>query len=129
VRLDEVAHAKSKLLYDYDFGDGWEHDVLVERVEPTTEGEQLPVCLDGRRARPPEDCGGPYGYANLMEAMADPKHPEHDEMREWVGPYWQPEDFELELVNKQLRALGARWRRVTAPGRPRVRSAARPAND
>jgi hypothetical protein len=129
VRLHELAGLKSKLIYDYDFGDGWEHDVLVERVDAADGSLPLPICLDGRRSRPPEDCGGPYGYANLVEALADPKHPEHQEMREWVGPYWRAEHFDIDFVNKELRTLGARWQRAAAPRRPRSRSATRPAND
>jgi len=127
VRLCDVATEKSKLIYDYDFGDGWEHDVVVERVEPA----RSPVleCLDGRRARPPEDCGGPHGYAELMVTLANPKHPEHAEMLQWVGPYWQPEDFDLELVNKRLRAIGTRWQKATVPRRARPRAMTRPAND
>jgi hypothetical protein len=127
VRLCEVADVKSKLIYEYDFGDGWEHEVLVERVDPAI--SVVPECLDGRRARPPEDCGGPHGYAELVETLADPKHPEHSEMREWVGPYWQPEEFDLQLVNKELRKLGARWQKAAETRRARSRSAIRPAND
>src|SRR5262249_13838986 len=100
VRLCEVAAVDSKLIYEYDFGDGWQHDLVVERVDPAN--SLVLECLDGRRARPPEDCGGPHGYANLMVTLSDPKHPEHEEMSEWVGPYWQPEDFDLKLVNKEL---------------------------
>ncbi len=85
VRLCDVATVKSKVIYDYDFGDGWEHDVVVERVEPAR--SLVLECLDGRRARPPEDCGGPHGYAELIVALADPKHTEHAEMLQWVGPW------------------------------------------
>jgi hypothetical protein len=125
VWLDQVANAKSRLVYEYDFGDGWEHDVVVERVDVAS--EPMPICLDGRRSRPPEDCGGPPGYENLLEALADPKHPEHAEMREWAGPYFQPEHLDLELVNKELRALGARWQKAVAR-KARPRAASRGAN-
>lgn len=76
----------SKMRWDYDFGDGWEHDVLVEAVEPRRSEVTYPVCLAGKRACPPDDCGGPWGYGNLLAALADPNHPEHDEMTEWAPP-------------------------------------------
>ena len=126
-QLEEIAVAKSKFIYEYDFGDGWEHDVFVETVEPATESG--PECVEGRRAIPPEDCGGTHGYANLIETLADPKHEEHESMREWVGPYWQSERFDIDVVNKELRALGVRWQRRGAPRRPRSRTTAKPAND
>jgi hypothetical protein len=129
VRLHEVAGVKSKLIYDYDFGDRWEHDVVVEHVDAASPAEMLPVCTDGRRACPPEDCGGPWGYGNLLEALADSKHPEHAELSEWVSPHWLPDDFNSDLVNKELHALSARWRRPMAPRRPRAHGAVRPAND
>jgi hypothetical protein len=125
VRLEQVAKVRAKLVYEYDFGDGWEHDILVEAVEPATDRDVLPVCLDGRRACPPEDCGGPHGYANLLESLADPRHPDHDEMKGWIGPDFAAEHFDLDHVNKELRTLAARWR-PRAAARPRPR---RSAND
>jgi hypothetical protein len=129
VRLEDVADVKSRLVYEYDFGDGWEHDIVVERVD--VGGEPVPTCVDGRRSRPPEDCGGPHGYDNLLLILADPKHPEHAEMREWAGPYFHAEQFDLDFTNKQLRALGTRWQRAAArkTRTPRVRSTRIPAND
>lgn len=106
---------KSKLIYDYDFGDRWEHDVVVEHVDAASPAEMPPVCTDGGRACPPEDCGGPWGYGNLLEALADSKHPEHAELSEWVSPHWLPDDFNSDLVNKELHALSVRWRRPMAP--------------
>jgi hypothetical protein len=119
VRLDEVAGLKSRLAYEYDFGDGWVHDVVVERVD--TGSEPAPICLDGRRAGPPEDCGGPFGYERLLEVLADPRHPEHAEMLEWAGPYVRPGHFDLEFTNKKLRTLGTRWQRAV-PRRARARA-------
>lgn len=129
VGLDQVARPKSKLVYAYDFGDGWEHDIVVERVEQAAPSDSLPACTDGRRACPPEDCGGPLGYENLVAALSDKKHPEHAELTEWVGPYWTPEAFDIDFANRELRALGARWKRATTPRRPRARATPRPAND
>jgi hypothetical protein len=79
-----VSRAKDKLIYEYDFGDSWEHELLVEKILPLEEGKRYPVCLTGKRACPPEDCGGIWGYASLLEAIRDPEHPEHEEMVEWV---------------------------------------------
>lgn len=77
-------------VYAYDFGDGWEHEVEV--VGP---GGEAPDCVDGEGTCPPEDCGGPYGYAQLLEALADPRHPEHEAMRNWVGDGLRPFDHEV----------------------------------
>jgi hypothetical protein len=71
---DVLPKVGTKMRWDYDFGDGWEHDVLVEAISMRDRGVEYPVCLAGRRACPPEDCGGPWGYADLLEALADPDH-------------------------------------------------------
>jgi hypothetical protein len=103
VHLKEVAPAAgSRLLYEYDFGDGWEHRIVVEKILPPQRGVHLPVCLAGKRACPPEDCGGVWGYADLLAALADPAHPEHEAMLRWVGGPFDPEAFDLEAVNEAL---------------------------
>ena len=98
-----LPRAKSKLVYEYDFGDSWEHEVLVEKVLDAEPGVAYPVCVAGKRACPPEDCGGVWGYAEFLEAIRDPEHPEHDGMLEWVGGDFDPEDFDLDDVNAALR--------------------------
>ena len=70
-----VRGEKSKFLYEYDFGDSWEHELLVEKILPLDEGKRYPVCLTGKRACPPEDCGGVWGYASFLEAIHDPRAP------------------------------------------------------
>lgn len=103
IKLAEVApEEKSKFTYEYDFGDGWEHDVRVERILPADPKIDLPVCLKGKRACPPEDCGGPYGYLDLLEVLADPDDPEHEEMLDWLGGEWDAEAFDLDAVNVML---------------------------
>jgi hypothetical protein len=92
----------SKFRYDYDFGDGWEHTVLVEKVLPPEPGERYPICLAGKRACPPEDIGGPYGYEMFLEAIADTEHPQHDEFMEWIGGAFDPERFSIQEVNEIL---------------------------
>ena len=69
---------KSKFLYEYDFGDSWEHELLVEKILPREEGKCYPLCLAGKRARPPEDCGGIWVYVDFLAAIRDPQHPEHE---------------------------------------------------
>ena len=71
--------------YEYDLGDGWEHEVLLEKLVPAEPGGRYPACLDGARACPPEDCGGTGGSEQLIEALADPRHPGHDDLLQWLG--------------------------------------------
>jgi hypothetical protein len=92
--------------YEYDFGDGWQHRIEVEKVLPPELGVRYPRCLAGKRACPPEDVGGIYGYAEFLEAIADPEHEEHEAMLEWVGGAFDPEAFELQAVNERLAHLG-----------------------
>jgi Plasmid pRiA4b ORF-3-like protein len=98
-------HEKVKFLYEYDFGDSWEHELLVEKILPRDEGKRYPVCLTGKRACPPEDCGGIWGYASFLAAIRDPEHPEHDEMLEWVGGEFDPDVLDLDEVNRELQRL------------------------
>ena len=103
VKLSDVAPGEgARLAYEYDFGDSWVHEIVVEKVLPPDPSLRHPVCVKGRRACPPEDCGGPWGYAEMLEALADPEHPEHEEMMEWVGPAWDPEEFEPDEANVLL---------------------------
>lgn len=100
-----------KLVYEYDFGDGWEHEIIVEKKLVPEAGVAYPRCSAGRRACPPEDCGGPWGYGALLEAVADPEHSEHEEKSEWLGDDFDAEAFDLEAVNARLesrRRLGLR---------------------
>jgi hypothetical protein len=99
---DVLRNRGDRLVYEYDFGDGWEHDVVVEAVLPVHDGSF--VCTTGRRACPPDDCGGPYGYAELLHILAHPEHPEHAERMEWCGPL-SPAVFDLDTVNLRLAAL------------------------
>ncbi|HUV44440.1 MAG TPA: tetratricopeptide repeat protein [Dehalococcoidales bacterium] len=100
-----VPMGKSKFIYEYDFGDGWEHQIVVEKILPAQAGVSYLVCMTGRRACPPEDCGGVWGYARLLELFSDPTHEEYDEMREWLGGDFNPEEFDLEGTNDALKYL------------------------
>jgi hypothetical protein len=93
---------KSKFIYEYDFGDSWEHEILIEKKLPATEGKKLPVCLKGKGACPPEDIGGVWGYAEFLNAINDPEHPDHEDMLEWAGDQFDPEAFDLDEVNQFL---------------------------
>jgi hypothetical protein len=94
---------KFKFRYEYDFGDSWSHLILVEKVIPAEPGQPYPICVTGKRHGPPEDCGGVWGYADFLKAMADPSHPEHDILKEWYGvePF-EPELFDIDEVNRML---------------------------
>jgi hypothetical protein len=105
--LSQVASEKSKFKYQYDFGDSWDHDILVEKIVPplfagTSPSAQPFSCLAGKGACPPEDCGGIYAYNHLIEVLQNPKHPEHKEMREWTGGILDPAAFDLAAANAQL---------------------------
>lgn len=105
-RLHEVIPGeKFKLEYQYDFGDSWDHTILVEKVLPRERGVHYPRCLKGKFACPPEDCGGIYGYYQLLETLAHPDAPDYEDMREWVGPYFDPVTFHLADVNWALKAI------------------------
>lgn len=80
-------------MYVYDFGDYWRHQVIVEKVLTAEPGVDAPACIDGRRACPPEDCGGTWGYHELLETLANPNDPEYVERLEWVGGQFDPEAF------------------------------------
>jgi hypothetical protein len=99
--------AKRKFIYEYDFGDSWEHEVLVEQILPPDADFKHPVCLAGANASPPEDCGGIPGYYDLLAALADPKHEQHEEMKEWVGGAWDATRFSLEDANAGLKRIKA----------------------
>lgn len=101
-----VPHAKGDFRYEYDFGDSWEHQVLVEKVIEPEDGDKILVhCLGGARNCPPEDCGGIWGYSEFLKAIKDPKHAEHESMLEWIGGDFDPESFDADKINQYLRGL------------------------
>lgn len=104
VKLDSLFNTpKSKLIYEYDFGDGWEHSIVIEKTLPREKNTYYPICIEGKRSCPPEDCGGAFGYENLIEIINNPEHEEYDEMMEWLGDYFDPEKFNIDEVNEFLR--------------------------
>lgn len=105
VKLGQVAPTeKAKFRYKYDFGDDWRHEVLVEKVLPREAGKAYPACIDGKRAYPPEDVGGPWGYVEFVEAIGDPAHERHDEFIDWRGEF-DPEAFDPDAVNERLKGV------------------------
>jgi hypothetical protein len=98
--------------YEYDFGDSWEHEITVEKIlPPDPAAATAALCLDGARACPPEDCGGIWGYANLLKILKNRKHPEHKDMKAWVGGSFDAETFDPAHINLWLRKI--KWPRVT----------------
>ena len=100
---DLLGKEKEKIEYEYDFGDGWKHDVTLEKILPADDTMKYPVCTDGRLACPPEDCGGIWGYASMLEILKDPGHEQYEETLEWMGETFNPEFFDIEAVNKLLK--------------------------
>jgi hypothetical protein len=89
----------NRCCYEYDFGDGWEHEVTLEKILPSIPDIKYPICTGGERACPPEDCGGVPGYENFLEIIADPEHDEHASMMEWVGGEFDPERFDCQKIH------------------------------
>ena len=89
-------------IYLYDFGDGWEHRVKVEKVLPPNPDLKSPVCLDGANACPPEDVGGQPGYIDFLDAIRDPSHEDHHNMLEWSGGHFDPTAFSVADTNSFL---------------------------
>jgi hypothetical protein len=104
VLLSTIAsHGVKRFQYVYDMGDGWTHSINFQKPVAEEAGAKYPRCVAGERACPPEDCGGPWGYADLVKAIEDPKHKRHGELLEWLGREFNPEAFDLKETNKALR--------------------------
>ena len=101
-RLFRVAQQGSRFRYVYDFGDDWQHDVTVEKVHAPEQGTRYPCCVAGRRACPPEDVGGPWGYEDFLAALADPTHDEHAHWMEWAGGGFDAGDFDVAATDHRL---------------------------
>jgi hypothetical protein len=125
-----------RLVYSYDAGDGWTHEIVLERVLEHEAAIGYPRVIEGAGACPPEDCGGPAGYAELLDALADDRHPDHDEARRFAGDMFDPDDFDPAAVNAELAArhlvsprldsraapakTGPKLKLVRSPGRPQL---------
>ncbi len=103
IRLSSVLRRPgAKLIYTYDFGDNWEHAIVLEKLLPLLPDTTSPICIDGSLACPPDDCGGIPGFYELLDALADPNHEQHQEMRDWIGGDFDPQAFSVEEVNRKL---------------------------
>jgi Plasmid pRiA4b ORF-3-like protein len=127
--------------YEYDFGDGWEHELTLEAILPRQAGQKYPLCVDGARACPPEDCGGVHGYEDLLTTIQDPTHEEYERILEWLGGRFDPDKFDpkrvkfdnparrYKLACEKSTGQSRRGRRTTKPGRRgRKRSRRSPAS-
>lgn len=101
-RLADVAPEGTVFTYEYDFGDSWEHSIRVTRVAEPAPATTYPRCVAGERACPPEDCGGAWGYGELVDALADPRHERHEKLLEWVGGSFNAAKFDLTEVNARV---------------------------
>ncbi len=92
---------RGELEYRYDMGDGWEHRILIESLPTSTISKPLlPVCVAGENACPPEDVGGPHGYAEFLETLADRQHEQHEDTARWIGGVFDPKGFDLNRINR-----------------------------
>lgn len=103
MQLSQVAQIQSTFTYEYDFGDGWLHEISIEGIVSTDEVKMpLPYCVKGERSCPPEDCGGIWGYADMLEKLAGPRNKERKELMEWLGGEFDSEEFDIHGVNERL---------------------------
>lgn len=111
---DVLGKEKDAMVYEYDFGDGWKHKIVLEKTLENAGDRDTAVCVAGARSCPPEDCGGVGGYAQLLQIISDASHPEHGEMLEWLGEGFDPERFDAVEINTVL----AKMKRRRLTGRP-----------
>jgi hypothetical protein len=112
IRLDKILNSeKSKITYEYDFGDGWEHTLILEKILPPGSQVQTPKCIAGKRNCSPEDCGGIWGYSNMLEVLKQPEHEEYESYIEWLGGEYDPEYFNKDEINTLLekKDFGCIW--------------------
>jgi len=102
-RLNQLLKTeKASIVYEYDFGDGWNHKITLEKILPFDVEQAIPVCVKAKGACPPEDVGGTWGYYEFLEALEDINHPEHESYKEWVGGDFDPEFYSIQDVNNAL---------------------------
>ena len=119
--IDVLEETGAKTLkYLYDFGDGWEHTVKLERIAKAVPGLAYPRLTEARGRCPPEDVGGPWGYADFLEAVTDPKHERHAELTEWIGGPFDPDVVETEEHAQALAVLAKQWSQKATANRKRA---------
>lgn len=103
IRLNAlIKNEKQEFYYDYDFGDNWRHTVILEKIIPKNGFPTYPLCIKGKRNVPPEDCGGAPGYENILEIIKNPGNSEYEEIIDWLGDIYDPEEFEIDIINELL---------------------------
>ena len=100
---DFLTREKDKMIYEYDFGDGWVHDIVLEKITDPDPEQFYPVCIKGKMNCPPEDCGGVWGYADMLEILKDPAHEEYENFSEWLREDFDPGYFNRNEINAKLR--------------------------
>ena len=120
-RLDKVIEdvGTKTLRYIYDFGDGWKHTIKIERLTDTEPGVMYPRLIAATGRCPPEDCGGPWGYAEFLDAIRDPAHDRHTELKEWIGCDFDPDNVDREELAAHVAMLAKQWARTQATRRTR----------
>jgi hypothetical protein len=96
--------------YIYDFGDGWEHKIRLESILPADPGREVPLCVKGERACPPENCGGVWGYMEFLKGIADPAHEDHEDMLDWIGGEFDPDEFDARTATLVMKEGLPDWR-------------------
>ena len=102
---DVLRNEKDKIVYLYDYGDYWDHKIVLEKIVPAETGQIYPHCVTGKRCCPPEDCGGISGYYYMLECLSNPKDDEYESFREWAGEDFDPEYFDAGEINQSLRKI------------------------
>ena len=100
---DLLKKEKDKIIYEYDFGDSWEHDIILEKIENNGMNKNIPTCLTGKNSCPPDDCGGIWGYSEMLEILKHPDHEEYEEYVEWLGKEFDPKYFDKNEINEMLK--------------------------
>ncbi len=99
---DLLRLVKDKIAYEYDFGDGWLHVITLEKILPYDSTQKYPICIAGKRNCPPEDCGGIWGYAGMLQVLENPAHEEYSDLTDWLGEDFDPEYFDKTEINALL---------------------------
>jgi len=103
IKLEDLSLKKGDFFfYEYDFGDGWKHRIELKSINDNIDLPQIPYCEKGNKACPPEDCGGIFGYENLIKILSNPKDEEYKEIKMWLGRDYDPEEFNLSIINSRL---------------------------
>ena len=101
---DLLKKEKDRITYEYDFGDSWEHVIILEKIEKSGLDKTIPTCLTGKNNCPPEDCGGIWGYSDMLQIVKNPDHEEYEEYVEWLGEEFDPKYFNKNEINEMLKA-------------------------